>query len=143
MRKLCDKLGFLKRRESIKCSLEAIVRKVGNAQGDTTNLVTRLQWNGERLYNCTCCCVDGDLVEVGNRLKEAFDPEMGSRQQCGREDVRLAAENTQNLLDGATGAVDRSLGVIVGRALSTGELSKPKIFFVAYCELGSTSRCIQ
>lgn len=73
MRILGNELDFLKRRESPNCELEVMTRIVADAKSNITDTVTWLHRDTVSSYNSVRRGVDGALVEVGTRLKEAFD----------------------------------------------------------------------
>lgn len=125
VRMFCDKLYSLKRCKSANCDLELITLNVVDAQSDITNLATMLH-RRSTVTSCDSirCSVDEALVEISRRLIEAFDCEARNLQQGIREAVRAAAEGTWGPSAGASGAVDKSLGLIIESATSRCESAR-------------------
>lgn len=65
---------------------------------------------------------------VSKRVKEAFEREARSLQRDVRDAVHTAAESTRGSFAGVPGAVDKSLGVIIGRAVEIGKSTRPEAF---------------
>lgn len=119
MRMLCEKLGSLKCHESTECNLEAIVRKVADAHYDTTNMGTWMPRSTVSSYAVICRDIDGALVEVSKRLKEAFDCEARTLKQSFCDALLAAVESTRVQFAGSLGALDKSMGMVIGRATGT------------------------
>lgn len=126
VRMLGGEMDSLKRRESANSDLEVMTRKIVNAQGDITNVVTGLHRDAVSSYDSIRGRFDGALVEVSRRRKEAFDRKAQSLQQSVGEAVRGAPEGSRWSFVSAPAAIDKNLGIIVGRAAETGGSAKPK-----------------
>lgn len=73
-----------------------------------------------------CCDVDGTLVEVIKRLEEASDYKAYSPQQGICNVVQTAEKSARGRFSSATGAADKSSGVVPERATGTEDLSGPE-----------------
>lgn len=75
---LCYQLDLLKRRDSTNYELVVTIRRIADAQGDITNLVTGIYRNTVTSYDSSFCSVVEALVDLSKRLKEDFDREVHS-----------------------------------------------------------------
>lgn len=128
MRMPCDELALLKCRESANCDLEVIACELVDGQDDITKLATGLQQSNVSSFNSIRRNVNNALVAVSKRLKEAFRLEARDLQQGVLEAVRATARSTWDPFAGAPGAVNKSLGLIIGRASSKSKSANPGAF---------------
>lgn len=84
-------LDSLKRRESTNYDLEVMTRKVADAQGDITDIVTGLLRDIVSSYDSIVTEVDGVFVAISRRLKEAFNRGARCLKQSVRDGVRAGS----------------------------------------------------
>lgn len=77
-RLLGDELDLLKRCMSPNCKTNMMTCKATDVQGDTTDIVTGSHQDTVSLYDFNRRGVDGTIVKVSRRLKEAFDRKVRS-----------------------------------------------------------------
>lgn len=93
VRMLCDELDSIKRRDSKNCNPEVFTREVADDKANIFGLATRLYRSAVRSYNSIYRKVGGDIFDVRERLKEAFDCKALSLQQSVSDAVCAAAES--------------------------------------------------
>lgn len=124
MRMPGDELDFLKRRKSTNCDLKVMTIKKADAEGDITDMVTGFYRKTGVFYDSIRSGVDGAIVKISRRLKEPFDREARSLQQCVCDAVCDAAEGTRGLFANLPVAIDKRLRIIISRAAGTSEATK-------------------